>query len=118
MTALPLIGLYIMLGTILIVMSPGWPGLSSICPAEFANRKFKLEKALDIETIELDECRISRKARIILSAAELDIFSKLLEGPKSAGDYAKPMGGTLGASNSTRCARLPWIIENASNIFS
>lgn len=53
-----------------------------------------LETALDIRDIELMSVGF-QKARIILTAAELDIFSKLLAGPKSAGDLYEAYGWDL-----------------------
>ena len=53
-----------------------------------------LETALDIRAIDLMSVGF-QKARIILTAAELDIFSKLLAGPKSAGDLCEAYGWDL-----------------------
>ncbi len=50
-----------------------------------------MKKPLDPETIE-GLCTGFQKARIIISAAELDIFSKFREGPKSVSELCKANG--------------------------
>lgn len=53
-----------------------------------------METVLDVRAMDLMSIGF-QKARIILTAAELDIFSKLLSGPKSAGDLCEAYGWDL-----------------------